>query len=297
MNVGVRYFPDLACVYCTNSGHLVRKGYFYRAHDARWIPRFSCKLCRRKFSSASLSPCFRQKKRKLNSEIARFLCSEVSQRRLALNLGVTRRTIERKFLFLADQARQDLQAELDSRTQLIEAVQFDEMESFERSKCLPLSIPLLVETKTRKILGFGVVQMPAKGPLSRISLKKYGPRPDHRKEGTLAVLGSLKPKLSENVLIESDEKPAYPPWIKTQLPQARHETFKGRKGAVVGQGELKKVGRDPLFSLNHTAAMLRANINCLIRKTWCTTKRPDRLLAHITLYAQFHNRVLTQAAA
>jgi hypothetical protein len=61
---------------------------------------------------------------------------------------------------------------------------------------------------------------------------------------------------------------------------------------VVGQGELKKVGRDPLFSLNHTCAMLRANLNRLFRRTWCTTKRIDRLEAHLWIYVRFHNEVL-----
>ena len=43
-----------------------------------------------------------------------------------------------------------------------------------------------------------------------------------------------------------------------------YQRFKGAKGAVVGQGELKKLKRDPLFMINHTCAMLRANINRLI---------------------------------
>ena len=58
---------------------------------------------------------------------------------------------------------------------------------------------------------------------------------------------------------------------------------------MTGQGELKKVVYDPIFSLNHTCAMLRANINRLVRKTWCTTKKPERLAMHITLYALYHN--------
>ena len=60
----------------------------------------------------------------------------------------------------------------------------------------------------------------------------------------------------------------------------------------MGQGELKKIGFDPLFDLNHTAAMIRANINRLFRRTWCTTKRADRLEAHLELYVQYHNREL-----
>ena len=66
---------------------------------------------------------------------------------------------------------------------------------------------------------------------------------------------------------------------------------------MVGQGELKKIGKDPLFSLNHTAAMLRANINRLFRRTWRTTKKPERLADHIALYVWYHNSELIQNLA
>ena len=46
---------------------------------------------------------------------------------------------------------------------------------------------------------------------------------------------------------------------------------------------------DPLFALNHTAAMFRANVNRLIRRTWCTTKKRERLADHLTLYMAHHN--------
>ena len=36
--------------------------------------------------------------------------------------------------------------------------------------------------------------------------------------------------------------------------------------------------------------MLRANISRLIRKTWNTTKRIDRLLDHLMIYVVSHNR-------
>ena len=57
----------------------------------------------------------------------------------------------------------------------------------------------------------------------------------------------------------------------------------GATAPASGQGELKKAGKDPLFCINHTFAMLRANINRLIRKTWCTTKDPAMLM-HCLLY-------------
>jgi hypothetical protein len=174
----------------------------------------------------------------------------------------------------------------------LDAIQFDEMESSERSKCLPLSIPLAVDPKTRRILSFRVGKMPAKGPLARISRKKYGPREDQRPAIAHSLFTEVKPIISPRALITTDQNPRYPVWLKPHFPQATHRTVKGQRGCVVGQGELKKTVFDPLFALNHTCAMLRANINRLVRRTWCTTKRADRLDAHIELYVHFHNHRL-----
>ena len=171
-------------------GHFVRKGFYFRSSDGRSIPRFSCLVCKRSFSSASFSNCFGQKKRRLNDQIFKLLVSGVSQRRAAKILGTTRGTVVRKFLFLAVRARASHQTFLkefiEKRGKLNEVV-FDEMESFEKSKCLPVSIPLAVDPKTRKVLGFGVCSMPAKGPLAKISVQKYGPREDHRTPTALSL--------------------------------------------------------------------------------------------------------------
>jgi hypothetical protein len=196
---------------------------------------------------------------------------------------------------LAQQAQRQLAwGETDNAQERISEVQFDEMETFEHTKCKPLSIGLIVEAKSRRILGLSVASMPANGPLAKLSYRKYGPRKDLRAQEACGLLARVRPRLHrEQLTISTDQKPAYPFWIRPHFPQARHKTYKGRRGCIVGQGELKKVGFDPLFSLNHTAAMIRANVNRLARRTWCTTKRPDRLLAHLYLYAAFHNSVLT----
>ena len=225
----------------------------------------------------------------------RLLVSGVSLRRSAKILKIHRTTVARKLRFLADQARLQHQQFLQGLKTLgtrFRQVQFDEMESFEHTKLKPLSIPLVVNSQ-RKILAFDVTSMPAKGPLAHKSLKKYGPRPDHRRKSLKKVLKSLKGIVYENALFQSDQNPNYPGVLKSVFPHARHTTFKGRQGCVTGQGELKKVTWDPLFSLNHTAAMLRANINRLFRRTWCTTKIPQGLLDHLALYLSFHNHVLT----
>lgn len=272
-----------------------RQGRYFRKDDGRWIPRYRCRCCQRTFSTSRWTPPFGQKKRTINSQVLELLCSGVSQRRVARLLRINPKTAVRKFLFLSSLAQAERRRLLlfwAESPEKLEAIQFDEMESFERSKCLPLSIPLAVDPKSRKILGFRVASMPAKGPLAEISRKKYGPRADERAARAEELLREIQPLIAAQAKITTDQNPRYPDWLKASFPKARHRTVKGKRGCVVGQGELKKVVFDPLFALNHTAAMIRANVNRLFRRTWCTTKRPDRLAAHLELYVQYHNQLL-----
>jgi hypothetical protein len=282
------------------SGQIVRKGVFFRASDSRSVKRYYCKNCKRHFSSATLSPAYRQIKRRLNSEVLKLKCSGVSQRQCARLLATTRRTVVRKLLFLSKVAvnlnEQLLDRELGQGKQPLAQVQFDEMEAFEHTKCKPLSIPMLVSPE-RFILGVGVCSMPAKGLLAGVSRRKYGPRDDDRQAAIAELFSRVRHRIVSDVEVLSDECPRYPKPIREWFPEGTHKTTKGRRGCIVGQGELKKTEFDPLFAFNHTAAMLRAHINRLFRKTWCTTKKPDRLLAHINLYVLYHNRRIAQQLA
>jgi hypothetical protein len=209
-------------------------------------------------------------------------------------LGIDLKTVARKLDFLAAQVRMrrlEYLEHLKREGRFITDLQFDEMETFERSKCLPLSIPLVVESESRRILAFGVASMPASGPLAEISRRKYGFRKDERASVAVALLRELGPVIARGATLTSDQNPKYPGWLRRAGLRVEHHRVKGRRPRASGQGELKVGHSDPLFWLNHTAAMLRANMSRLIRRTWCTTKRADRLLAHLEVYADYHNRV------
>jgi hypothetical protein len=103
---------------------------------------------------------------------------------------------------------------------------------------------------------------------------------------------NIKDCINKTALFESDEHKLYPEIVRKFFPDATHIQHKGSRGAIVGQGELKKINYDPLFSINHSCAMLRANINRLIRKTWCTTKKIHMLKAHLDIFIDYHNREL-----
>ena len=282
----------VSCPKCELNGERGRNfkldGKFYRRSDSTSIQRFRCLDCGASFSRATYQACYRQKKRHKNLLLKELLCSGVSQRRAARILRLHRTTVVRKFLFLALEAMFELRKGNLARAKC-RVVEFDDLETFEKTKCKPLSVTIAVESRTRRILAFSVSRMRAKGPLSLKASARYGPRADERKHGRQRMLRELKPLLHEDLTLITDSNPHYPNDVKRYFPNAKHRTVMGKRGSLGGQGELKKTKFDPLFSLNHTCAMLRANINRLFRKTWCTTKRSDRLYAHIALYAAYHN--------
>ena len=270
---------------------VVRVGFFRRKSDCRLVQRFRCMRCLKQFSNATGHPAFGQNKRQKNFELAGLLTSGVSLRRSARILHLSRTTIDRKFRYLGEQARIKLHAS-NLKHPLAHEVVFDDQETYEHTKCKPLSITLAVEARTRRILGFEVSQMPAKGPLVQIALKKYGPRKDQRSVGRAKLFQTLQALVKNDARFISDQNPHYPNDLKKAFPNATHVTHKGQRGSIAGQGELKKIRFDPLFALNHTCAMTRANMNRLIRRTWCTTKIPERLRDHFAIYAVFHNLCL-----
>jgi len=171
-------------------------------------------------------------------------------------------------------------------------MQFDDLETFEHSKMKPLSVTIALEKDSRFILGYEVSRMPAKGLLAKPSVKKYGIRKDERAAGRDRLFRKIQSVIAEKALVQSDQSPHYPSDVRKYFPNSIHETTAGRRGCVVGQGELKAGGYDPLFTLNHNFAMLRDNIKRLSRRTWCTTKRIQGLCDLIDIYIHYHNTEL-----
>jgi len=286
-----------SCPHCQSkspSGFtFVRYGFYFRTDDARRIQRFQCRRCKATCSEGSSGRWFRSKKRRYREILRRQFASLGAIRRCAYNLKLNRKTIARHLVLLGQEAEERLLA-ANLLHEKVRVVEFDDLETFEHSKCKPISVTLAVQSRTRRILGFEIASMPAKGPLAEKARKKYGLRADGRPEARKRLFSSLKDLVQEDAQFRSDSNPAYPKVVRTHFPQASHVTFKGRRGSLGGGAELKVGGFDPLFSLNHTCASFRMNVTRLLRKTWYTTKRAERLRAHLFLYADFHNDKLGQ---
>ena len=269
----------------------MKHGRYHRDEDAQSIQRYRCKRCTCTFSSATFTPTYRQKRRRLNRVIRLDMASSTAQRRIAIKHGCTRKTVARKVEFLAQRARATT-AKWLAKCPAVDHVQWDELITFEHTRLKPLSVAVMVCVKTRRILGYGVAQLPASGLIAARSRRKYGPRRDRSGIKRREILKSLAPHLSSTVLIESDEHQKYGTEIKTLLPEATHIQYPSVRGALTGQGELKRTGFDPLWGINHTLAMMRDNIKRLARRTWCTTKLAHSLDDVLAIYVDYHNTVL-----
>ena len=283
----------MQCPRCETSLSVIKKGYFQRKNtSSEKRQRFLCKSCKSTFSQTSGSLDEGQKRPDLHHPIFMLLISGVSQRRAAKLCSTTQITVARKLVRMAKFSQVAHAARLAGMKKSVKTAVFDEMEAFEHSKCKPVAIAVAVEEGSRIILSATAASMPAKGRLAAISRSRYGKRIDHRKHALAKALTTISCVASADLVVKSDQCPRYPKLVRKHLPGAEHKTFKGRRGCVVGQGELKAGGWDPLFSLNHTCAMVRDNVKCLSRRTWCTTKRVDRLQCRLDLYVGAHNMMI-----
>ena len=284
------------CKVCRSSKRVIKKGCFWRGRSTKSrIQRYYCFTCHHYFSEAFGTLCYQQKKPGAHIPIYQLLVSGVSQRRVARLLSISRITVARKLVRLGAFAKVHHLNSWKNRP-LVKTALFDDMETFEHSKCKPVSITVAVEQGSRRIIAAEAVQMPAKGHLAEKSRRIYGYRRDNRPKSLEKVLKQVAKVGLKNMKIKSDQCPRYPKAVRTFVPGSTHIAFKGRRACVVGQGELKAGGFDPLFSLNHTCASFRDNTKRLSRKTWCTTKRIDRLQCLLDLYCCYHNNWIGMAA-
>lgn len=287
--------PNKNCKLYLQKAFQKKDGHYYRQDDRHFIQRFKCNFCGKKYSSSTDTLEFRQKKRSVNRMVRADLASGVSMRRCAYKIGIHRTTVARKLIYLAKKARQNHSQFLSNlQKNAITNLQFDDLITSVHTKLKPLSISVVIDPTSRLILGSVVSEIPAFGLIAKLSRKKYGKRQNHHPMNLDILLKKITPIIHPNVIIKTDEHKRYPELISKHFPHSIHTSYKGERASVAGLGELKNKKYDPLFMINHTLAMLRANINRLFRRTWCTSKHQSRLQDHVDLFVDFFNQMILE---
>jgi transposase-like protein len=283
MSFAPLFCANKECRFSRTPGRFIRKGFFRIAHNQQKVRRFQCKACKRTFSSRTFNITYRQHFPQLNEMIYRLHCEGCSIRAIARVLKIHRMTVSQKLLWLFENLK-DFQTIPESKI-----LYFDEMESFEHSKAKPLTIPIFVNEKY-EILAIRVGEMPAKGHLAKISIKKYGPR---RNESPILLdqcFQEIKKRLPHISTIFSDKKSNYPALARKFYPYSQHHQYSRKDEEKEPLHELiQKRQFQPLFTLNQRCAKIRSDIKRMVRRTWCTTKLAANLEKFLQIYAIYNN--------
>lgn len=284
MGYSPQFCANLSCIFhsCPN-GIFHKKGFYKIKRTQQVVRRFQCQSCSKTFSSRSFRLDYKHKKMDLNSRLAKLLIEGNSLRGCSRILQLTYKNTYNKFLWLTRLAKSHKQKLWFNAVE----VQFDEMETIHHTKCKPLSIGIAVN-EGYQILALQVAEMPAKGRLSDVSVRKYGPRNDDREEMIRGLLQGVSSRLNtQPILIKSDAKSSYKKHVKEVFPGVNYETYsraeKERTRDRLHETKQKKIF-DPIFALNQRCAVLRSQIKRLTRRSWCTTKLPENLQGHLDLF-------------
>jgi transposase-like protein len=253
------------------------------------VPRFRCRGCRRSFSRQSFRADYRHKKPYLNAPFLRLMVSCVGLRQAARFLQVARRTVERRFAWLARHAAGFHANRLRGRT-LQGPFQLDELESFEANRYQPITVPVLIERGTMFLVASGVGTLRRKGRLSpgqrRLRAEHealHGRRASRSAASVREVFRTLAPLLHVRApfVLESDHKPLYGQIGRTLFG----ERFIWQRHSSTARRDRE----NPLFPINHTNARLRHWLSRLRRRSWCVSKRRAELAHHLAIAALWAN--------
>lgn len=268
----------------------IKKGSYLGLAD-KLIHRFQCKECGVKFSEATFMDTYRQHKPEVNEQVFNWYTDSASQRQISRNLGIARVTVVRKFRFLSDKARRIHACYIATGKLSTNQVQFDEQETFIRTKKLPVSIAIAVDgTRDKtggKIIDIDVAMMPAKSRNAFESRLLYGTQPDQRPYVCRTVLHNVRLACHfKHILIATDAKPAYRTYVRQVLPKAIHlRVNRSEEDREV----VSRADEHPLWWVNQYCAANRHFLSRLRRRTCVTSKDIDELRRHLWLFAAKRN--------
>ncbi len=293
------FCPRFGCpsTECDIAFRFRRSGSYHRKCDGRWIQRFRCLICHRGFSTQTFKANFRYRKPFLHHALVHALCSKVTRRQAARLFGVIKKTVERRHVRMARVARDFHRARLlecAQRGGIDGTFQLDELESFEHHRKLkPVTMAVLIERKSYFVVHARAGQLAARGRRTLQQQKRLneiqseeGVRRSASRACVRECFESLGGLLSSEipVRLQTDKKRTYPTECRRAThPRALiHRTTDSRK---------RRDYRNLLFPINHTLAMMRDGMSCLVRRSWGAAKTIKGLQRHTWIWMAYRNYV------
>jgi hypothetical protein len=236
---------------------------------------------------------FRDHRPDLNSKLFQFLASGLGLRQCSRNLRLSLRCTELKFRKIARHLRRlnlNLRGPLPGNS----SFQLDEIETYEgRRNTRPLSVPILIETKSRFLVWAESAAIRPRGKMTpgrdRAMLEdelRFGRRRDQSRWKLRRAFrrGADLARSLSRILLETDKKASYLNLAIAAFGRAR----------LVHRSTSSKLARtiaNPLFPINHTEAMARDLTGRLRRESWLVSKKRRYLDLGLQVFISYRNYV------
>ena len=259
----------------------------------RPVPRFRCKSCRRTFSRQTFRMDYCDNRPSLNPRLFELLASGIGLRQSSRILGLSRRCTELKARKIGRHLRR---LNLNLRGQLPpgSSFQLDELETYEgRRNTRPLSVPTLIETKSRFIVWAEAAPIRPKGTMTpqrlaaiRADRRRFGLRKDLSRRSLVRTLQrgvDLSRRLG-SVLVDTDEKASYPGLLEDAFGSARLDHIQTSSKRL-------RTSDNPLFAINQTEAIMRDLTGRVRRESWLVSKLRRWLDVALHVHITYRNYV------
>ena len=246
---------------CLNCGYVktIKKGKIKTKKSAKKVQRYQCLACRKMFTKRSSSDTYRQKRPDLNNKILSLYIEGMPLRAIARHLNCSYNTVVKKFKELGYQAQEK---NLKPRYEKCKYIQFDEMHTFLGSKNNKLFIGLAV-SGYGEILAFKVGQ--------------------DRRNNLETLFIDIASRVNEDTIFYCDKDRSYPYLINKHFPKSDYVDIRSS-----GPG---REDYDFLKHLDFVCALVRNRLGRMTRKSWCFTRKTERLQLNLDMLRQNFNRM------
>lgn len=282
MNIAPTRCPYKACSeHVSASPKFFRKrGYFKPQCRSGPQSRYQCKACLRTFSNRTAADDARQRKPQINQLLPLLIGSGVTLRRAAKILKCAYNTIASRQPMLALRARLLHEKALLDPANATSRIEFDEIETFEHSRHKNLTIALAVRGKNGFILSAKAGRIPSCAANPKAGQAGYRWTANQSPQACLAALAEAGRAARPGVVVAFDGKTTYPGHAKAAIPGCAPQGAKSSSGSG---------NWDPIWKVNHACARMRADLACMARRTWSTTKKMARLQDRLDIWISVAN--------
>jgi transposase-like protein len=283
--------PNPNCTYFNTlspNWPFTRKGFYDRQRRPHRIQRFTCRACKRHFSSQTFSTSYWQKRSDLAPNIILMVVGCMGNRQMARALVCSPTTVAHHIARLGRHCLL-LQARELARIEWLHEIAIDGFETFEWSQYFPFHHNVAVDVASGYFLYHTDSSLRRKGRMTAhqktrrsVLEARLGKPPSNALEvGVRDLLAALLCDRT-SVTVRSDDHPAYP------------RAFTGLRVSIshrITSSKERRVERNPLWEINVLDLMIRHSTAAHKRETIAWVKRRQASIEKLAIFQVWRNYV------